>query len=322
MYRLVNGKWGDYTIEQIRGMTPEEDLPFLNSFGVVDKPQILGEDDDLVEKLADSIRPHFNALSYSIAVLDDGVRKIYCRPTNPCLGNLTKYAVDYPDEGEFNQTKPSDLYYIFPKGQPIGISLYINTFNELSKALIGDSPVSEALVGSHVLFDEKSKKHILVQTNMDIDPNVFWMGVKYLRACGQPNNLKFLALSEKVGGRTSIALLGWMGAFGYGVWASYERLLTGNPHRISKGKCADGFGYTRSNCEYIFSSKDLKFGTTVFYNNPQGAKTEDEHLLAVNVPKALKLTSTLRDGYWTVENLLKCEEYLREELKKKGSNHD
>lgn len=322
MYRYLNGKWGDYSMEQIVEATPEEDRPFINSFGQVDRPQILSDKDDLVEQLADSIRPYHNALSYSIAVLDDGIRKIYCRPRNPCLGNLTKYEVDYPDEGEFNKKKPGDLHYIFPKGHPIGISLYINKFTELSKALIEDSPVSEALYGSRVFsHHEIPDRHILVQPNMVIDPNVFWMGVKYLKTVNENNSKMFSELKEKVGSHTAIALLAWTGSFSYAQWASYERLVTNNPHRISKGKYSEGYGYTRSNCEYIFSSKDLKFGTSVFYNNPSEEKTIDGHLCFLEVVKTLKLTAKNGD-FRTIDNLLKCEQFLRTELEKKEGFHD
>lgn len=317
MFTVLNGKWGEYTREQILASYPEEDREYVNSFGMIDKPEILSDDDDLVAKLADSIRPYHATLSYSISVLQDGVRKIYCRPRNPCLGNLTKYQVDYPEEGEFNQTKPGDLYYVFPEGKPIGISLFINQFTDLSKALIEDSPVSEALIGCSVVLDEASKKYILVQTNLDIDPNVFWMGIKYLKWV-IPNNTKlFLDLKEKVGNKVAVVLLAWSGQLGYGSWASYERLISRNPHRIAKGKYSDGFGYTRSNCEYIFSAKDLKFGTTKFYNNPDGEKTEDNHLLFTEVVKTLKLKHNSQHRYATLENLLVCEEYLRTELEKK-----
>lgn len=323
MYMMLNGKWGEYTRKQILASYPKEDHKFVNSFGMIDKPETLSDDDDLVAKMADSIRPYHEALSYSIAVLEDGVRKIYCRPRNPCLGNLTKYQVDYPEEGEFNQTKPGDLYYVFPKGRPIGISLFINHFTDLSKALIEDSPVSEALTGCRIVLDETSKKYILVQPNLDIDPNVFWMGVKYLKHVN-PNNTKlFLDLKEKIGSFSAISLLAWSGMLGYGLWASYERLISRNPHRIAKGKYSDGYGYTRSNCEYIFSSKNLKFGETKYYNNPTEEKTEDEHILFSNVINTLKLQRE-KSTYSceTVENLLKCEEYLRTELEKKEVKND
>lgn len=287
-----------------------------------DNPIKIPEGEDLSDFMHENLKKYEPfSLSYNIAVIRDGQRFLHERPTNPCLGNLTKYEQDSGPDGKklgqergcFNKEKPGDLYYNFPSGEVIGIGINLRPVEwwDLADVICEDSHVSEALTtATHRDISGSSGKRVsFVQTKTDIDPNVFWIGLKRLHYVNSVKSSIEVLMKSGLSMPDAYAVSTFFGQSGYSgnfKTNSWKRIHGRNPHRISMGTYKDGFGYSRANCEFIFTLWDIPKGCRNFYNQPERS----------GYKKAKSLTDLTDKKFFKNENGKDVFDFLCENIEK------
>lgn len=190
----------------------------------------------------------------------------------PCYGELATYKITHGEFGSRNSYRPDDLFYPYPLVERDG---------EIVAVGVGKQHDFDQTVLSWVL-DEKSpyikgflsKENVLVGPNYivlketSVDPTVF-MRFTYCLGYKPPENPIIrlidtldLTLAEKIqitftfGGGFYLKSNLWLPSSytsGLSGPLSTKRLTEQNPIDISMGTIREGYGYTRSYNEYLFS---------------------------------------------------------------------
>ena len=213
------------------------------------------------------------AYHFMIITEEDGKREFHERLQEPCYGGLRKYKATHGEEATDDHSKPGDLRHPFPKGEPVGLCVTFNSYdNKLSEeferlvrfAFSDQSPMIKGFLSSkNIEFTRHSKTNcisgvIVKSTDGDLTTLVNLLRIIHRKL---PRSYQHVETTKKLfdKGLTEYELFSQLMYFYLGVGPhvsedqyvlrsskfSLEKHINGDVNIFTKGSFRQRFDYSR-----------------------------------------------------------------------------